>query len=340
MRHFLVAGAAIATLTCTGSALAELNDPPYFQLLNTADTASSVSMCGTSDCTKAEFTVFNGQPAGTGYIDPFLRFQHNEPAGEAPKTYEAAYNTDARPLQRTTGTSKFTNQAKDENHWNHSIMLGDLVDNGGFYEFYLDINEPGGGKETITIDELQFFLGHSPDMNFYVADERVDTNTNGYDAPDDAGDPALYKDASKSEKAAKVWDLDWEYAAGDACAAGNPVVGSVAGQEGCGGLVIKSFNEPNGGNGSGDWDLVVRLPTTLFSVSGYGASDYVYLYNFLGSADSKGYLYEAESGFEEWAALVRSEPDTSVPEPATSSLLFASIIGAVAGRRRWRRRAN
>ena len=174
--------ATAASFFCA-QAHAELGDPPYFQLLG--GEGDNVSMCGASQngtsCDssgEAVFEVFNGMPTGTGVIDPFLRFQHNEGDG-APETYEAAYNTDARPLQNDNASSGFVNQAKDENHWNHSIQLGDLQDNNGFYEFFLDINEPGADKSTITIDELQFFVAHTGDMNFYTRDESVTGNSDG-----------------------------------------------------------------------------------------------------------------------------------------------------------------
>ncbi|GEM_PF-1063756 len=338
--NFAIAPAILApllSLFCT-PAFAELGDPPYFQLLG--GEGDSVSMCGAStngsSCTgngTAVFEVFNGMPTGTGVIDPFLRFQHNEGDG-APETYEAAYNTDARSLQNDTANSGFVNQAKDENHWNHSIQLGDLQDNNGFYEFYLDINEPGADKSTITIDELQFFIAHTGDMNFYTADEATTGNSGG-DTPSLPTEGKLQKKDGNTvvETAEKVWDLDWEYHVGDACA---PEINEVDGN-GCGGLLIDSVNEAGGGNGSGDWDLVVRLSTSLFDVSGYDSTDYVYLYNFLGSVDKHNdNLFEAEAGFEEWSFLAATEPGggNSVPEPATAGLMACALFGFVRGRKR------
>lgn len=340
--------AAIGLLGGSLNAAAELNDPPYYSLIGAE--GDDVWMCGTSDCAgtqsagdgQAQFTIFHGMPTGTGYIDPFLRFQHNEPSGEQPKDFEAAYNTDARPLQRAGDKWGYDNQAKDENHWNHSLKLGELAEDGdGMYTFLLDVNEPGGDKSTITIDELQFFVANAGDFNYYVRDE-APKNGGSTDPDEDpiAGGELWLDEASETAnlsgldyQAEKVWDLDWDYTKGDACGADNPDFPTYGG---CGGITISSVNDPNGGNGSGDWDLMLRIPKSLFWISGATADSYVYLYNFLGSIDSKQNLYEeAEAGFEEWKALVKNDPGTSVPEPATLGLL---LLGSVAGFRRCRRR--
>lgn len=297
---------------------AELNDPPYFNLWSTGSTGSngllgngtSVSLCGGSACTAdqfATFRVFNGQPAGTGYIDPFLRFQHNNPPGTNGTT-EAAYNTDARPLQND---GNFVNQAKDENQWNHSLMLGALDGADGFYHFFLDINEPGGSKGTLRLDELQFFVGSSNTLNSYSKDK------NGENGANEA--------TGALAGATKVWDMDWNSVTGAS--------GTKLGSELIGGLNLDSVNEVGCCNGSGDYDLEVLLPTSLFA--GFADTDYVYLYNFAGEADPKT-IDEAQAGFEEWAVAMGGAPPPppGVPEPLSAALLGGGLLGLMGVKRR------
>jgi len=78
--------------------------------------------------------------SGTGVIDPFLTIQRN--------TWEHSFNSDFFPVLDATRPM-----------WNHSIQISDLVEyNSGWYEFLLDINEPGGTKSLLTQHELEVYL--------------------------------------------------------------------------------------------------------------------------------------------------------------------------------------
>jgi len=178
------------------------------------------------------------QPTGTGVFDPFVRIQQ--------KGTEAGYNTDARPLQ-----SGF--QTKDENHWNHSLPLSNLVpvvyQGKTYYEFTLDINEEGSAtKSLLSMQEFEVYLGNSPTLNNYQ-----------------------YGSGFGSD-AKLVYDLD-------AGIKGNkPVDARVE--------LDAKLNPP----GSGVADLVVLIPTELFNKG--PQYQYVYLFSGFGNPNPSGAGFE------------------------------------------------
>jgi len=321
-------------------AFAELADPPYFNLWTPGEVkagltgnGTTVALCGTSACngtiSTKDYAIFSVEPpntgAGSGNIDPFLRFQHNEGAGNNGSTpTEAAYNTNFRGSNpQDTGSisglaATTSNQAKDSNAFNHVIKFSDLaIDSEGYISFLLDINEPGADKQTLRLDELALFVSDSDKLNLLTAD--LDGENNGKLAT------AMLSDTnSATEKVAKVWDMDFNTTAN-----GTPLGGG----QNYGGLNLTSINEAQGANGSGDFDMRMKVSADLFksvmASAGLGDDAYVYLYNFAGQADSKNDGTEAEAGFEEWAAEVTYEvpPDNGVPEPSTALLLFGGLAG-------------
>ena len=362
--------AMVAALGFGASANAQLNDDPYFNLFSKSTTygggdfkvtgdGTNVWICGTDQCDGtrdssagyALFSVYTQQPAGSGYIDPFLRFAQNEPPGTpGSATTEAAYNTSNDILQ---DDANFTNQAKDtvaggqtRDSFNHALVYSGLTKetiNGIEYmTFLLDINETAKTCEdkrtdcepgnTLRLEELEFFIAQIDDMDEYVPDHGVDGTVGG-----------KFLDADAN--ALKFWDMDFEKQV--------PTSGNA---KQYGGLLLDSLS---GSAGSGDFDVQVKIPVTA-SLQEYvnsfyknelnkGKDLYVYLYNFAGEADplctsSTGDTSlqeqgcgEAEANFEEWAA-VTSEPPTppsgNVPVPATALLFTVGLLGMVRGRKR------
>ena len=350
------ASCLVLAAAMTAPAYAELADPPYFNLwLGTAGNqqvgqGDYLLLCGTSGgCNGDTLADANGigtgyaifktaapnSGAGSGHIDPFLRFQHNEGAALGNATTEAAFNTSNTDIgtiynPNTNPDTTFANQAKDIDagkDFNHAIRLGDLiVDEDGYFTFRLDINEPGGTKSNILLDELQIFVAASATLNKYV----MDTESNLQNGSPTDG---------ILTGATKIWDMDYnKLAGGIGDANGNAIgenvgntVGTSASQR-LGGITLDSVKSSGPSNGSGDFDMEFLLHSSLFN--GISQDSYVYLYNFMGQADSPGpnSAGEAGAGFEEWAATLKTGPDAppdggGVPEPSTAFLMAAGIVG-------------
>ncbi|TWT78014.1 hypothetical protein Pla123a_18140 [Posidoniimonas polymericola] len=110
----------------------------------------------------AEFDTNIVQATGTGGFDTFVQ---QSPQGNG--TISRAYNT--------TVNNVLDNKSAD--NFNYSIELGDapVVNRAGVpsLKFSLDLNESiGGGAEFISLDEVQIFVGGTPNSN-------VDTFTLG-----------------------------------------------------------------------------------------------------------------------------------------------------------------
>jgi uncharacterized repeat protein (TIGR01451 family) len=101
------------------------------------------------------------QPAGTGVFDTFLRLQHNGS--------EQGYNTDAAP------------QYDEKNSHTSSLLLADIpivfgdgtngtVEGLAYRELLLDLNEAGGGKMYLSLDELQIWQQEAGDLTDFTPD--------------------------------------------------------------------------------------------------------------------------------------------------------------------------
>jgi len=355
---------------------AELNDGPYFNLwqgvAGNGETGEglSVVVCGVAGGCNGDINIDGGlgagyaifrtaatnTGAGSGHIDPFLRFQHNEGDPNGSATTEAAFNTDYNSgpqgfkvgtiYQSGTNNSLIpgtndtvfdgttvavANQAKDVDagkDFNHAIRLGDLaVDENGFYVFRLDVNEPGGNKSNILLDELQLFVAQSNTLNQYELDDADISKT---------GEPV----SGNLNGAKKIWDMDFNKLTGGVGQDGvvvEPDNGSAPDKR-LGGIMLDSVLSSGPSNGSGDFDMEFLIHSSLFS--GVGEDEFVYLYNFMGQADPNckttdpDCAGEASSGFEEWAVEVKTSTDPhctdcggNVPEPGSLFLIAAGIAG-------------
>ncbi|MGE0387246.1 MAG: hypothetical protein AB7Q97_21180 [Gammaproteobacteria bacterium] len=339
--------ALAAGLLCTSSAMATLDDPPYFKLWSGTGTsgetgdASQIQLCGAQACGPddfAVFKVFTKQPAGSGFIDPFLRFSHTDPNGglKDDTNFEAAYNSDHRydrspdTLQVAgDGGADFTNQAKDANDFNHAIMLGDAKQKDGYLHFFLDINEPvDDSKVTLRLDELKFFVSSSPTLSVY--DPTLGTSTPTSPAATNVGTGGFDSAANGGATTTKVWDMDWDWASQHDADAGNDA------GAGFGGLILD--NKFGGSAGSGNFNLHVKLSAKLFA--GFNDTDYIYLYNAAGvQGKNPSDPAQAEANFEEWSFLKSDGggPPQGAPEPGALALM---AFGMLALRRNFRQRRN
>jgi hypothetical protein len=100
----------------------------------------------------ALFFATQQQPAGTGFIDPFLRIQE--------KGFEQGYNTDGG----------FPFDDKHPHNYQHSLLISDLTPtsfNGTDYlVFMLDSNQSGNSfaQHTIEMTSLQIFTTNDPNQ--------------------------------------------------------------------------------------------------------------------------------------------------------------------------------
>jgi hypothetical protein len=119
-------------------AIASVAQATVVDLIN-HDSGSFTNQYGTSIF---EFT--NQQPTGTGVIQPFLRIQASPT--------EQGYNT--------SGGTPFDDKAGP---WTHDIQFSDLqsttvnVNGTAYFKIMVDLNEPGGSKSTISLENLQFY---------------------------------------------------------------------------------------------------------------------------------------------------------------------------------------
>ena len=396
---------ACSCVAFSGATFAEIGDPAVWNLWNgqiggnnliQTGHGDRVTLCGSADCggdqsdpagtpsanpTDSGVGIFEVDTvgplradgitpffnsAGTGHINPFLRFQHNENQAQQPYAgqgshpsggVEAAYNTDARNHPNVRGLQEdagFVNQAKDANQFNHSVRIGDIVQfsadgvedtQGGYFGFWLDINEPGtDAGRTLLLDELEFFISDRADLNKYTPQDNPE-NTNTSSPEPGAGTlERVDFDQNGNEilvggsQADKIWDMDFDtYIENDnesSCVGIANVSGSAS--DGCQGILVDS---KQGSAGSGDFDMRVMLSVDLFEDDNGTLleNSYVYLYNFMGSVDQHTSAEEeASAGFEEWITVSSLEPNQNngvpVPGPAPIGLLALGLVGILATR--------
>ena len=119
------------------------------------DLTTNGSSCGPTLFNGAIFGEVSPQPTGTGYIDSFLRLQHNGT--------EEGYNTSARPFQY---------DQKEPINYTHDITLAAVpivtINGVEYREFYLDINEANSdGKQLLSLDELRIYLSPTGNKTGY-----------------------------------------------------------------------------------------------------------------------------------------------------------------------------
>lgn len=95
----------------------------------------------------ALFFATDQQPAGTGFIDSFLRVQASPT--------EQGYNTDGG----------FPFDDKNPHNFQHSVLLSSLAEfnlNGTeYFKFMLDANQTGASNHTFTMTQLQFYTSNN-----------------------------------------------------------------------------------------------------------------------------------------------------------------------------------
>jgi hypothetical protein len=145
----------------------------------------------------AWFQTNEQHPAGTGFIDSFLRVQQ--------KGWEQGYNTGARPVQF---------DEKTDPNFTRNLTLAEvgIKDIGGvaYREFFLDVNEPAADpKNFITLDQLEIFVSNKANLNKYATGVGCTTTA----ANDNTGRLTDGSGSCANNDSTQIFDLD---AGGDA----------------------------------------------------------------------------------------------------------------------------
>jgi hypothetical protein len=265
-------------------------------------------------------TPVNNDVVGTGVLQPFVRIQQTGVGdkcalGQKPPCIESGYNTDSKNEQFETKDNGGTN-------WNHSLLLTNMIQKDGYYEFVLDINEANDADRFLSLDKFQVYQASVGDL-----DEFQESAPDCTVAPCALGTGGGFTDAGND--AALVYNMD--------TGARNSATDRTLGLN----------YDLNSGSGLGI-DLVVRIAVTEFDVS----KPYIYLYSSFGAtgevgpagtADNKlngtnltgnaaGLLpagnYGQSAGFEEWSTRVGK-----TPEPLTAGLLLIGLAALGISRR-------
>jgi len=132
----------------------------------------------------ARFVQYDARPTGTGHIQSFLRVQ----GASAKGLTQQGYNTDARPLQYDENKSpQFT----------RSVQVSEVpsveLDGTVYKEFLLDINQKSS-QPLLSLDQLQFFVGHAGNLTGYnPTTHALPGTTRVYDLNPTAGDASWVK---------------------------------------------------------------------------------------------------------------------------------------------------
>src|SRR5712691_8134302 len=134
----------------------------------------TTSLSASGNINGALFFASDQQPAGTGFIDPFLRVQASPT--------EQGYNTD--------GGLPFDD--KNPHNFQHSVLLSSLatfdVNGTSYFKFMLDANQSGHSNMTFNMTQLQLYTANSgsllqmslnPDGTIALGNLAYNMNSNG-----------------------------------------------------------------------------------------------------------------------------------------------------------------
>src|SRR5437660_5011225 len=125
----------------------------------------TTSLSASGNINGALFFASDQQPAGTGFIDPFLRVQASPT--------EQGYNTDGG----------FPFDDKNPHNFQHSVLLSSLstftLNGTAYFKFMLDANQSGSTNQTFTLTQLQLFTTNDPSQMVKTFSSSGVLNLNG-----------------------------------------------------------------------------------------------------------------------------------------------------------------
>lgn len=136
------------------------------------DLTGGVGAGGDAECTFNGAIYNNPDNAlivGSGLVDPFLTVQKN--GTESGFTTDAASNVLPLDVKRAEGNGQFT----------RTFTIGDLFAVDGYYRFFLDINEPLGGSQSL-IDLLTLKIYNTGSSSEVLLDKDDVTNLTDLDS--------------------------------------------------------------------------------------------------------------------------------------------------------------
>ena len=296
---------------CLGAALGAAHALPTINL--TGSTYNGITSATNGSITTSQGTVtFTNQafqPTGTGVFNPFLRLDVKGNLAD-----EQGYNTSATISEGPTNnqtTRKVLDNMSPVN-WTHDVLISSLqlTADGNFYQFKLDINEPGNANSLLSLDGLKLFA--------------TNVTSQSGEALDGNGD---IKNSTTGIQGTLLWDMDEGKSAPNG--AQTPGDRSV--------LLDAALDK---GPGSGVSDMVMLVPKGI--IDGSGKTHLILWSRFgLEQAANTG-LTTADAGFEEWAFSAKSGTPVNppgggagVPIPGTAALalLGLALVGSNARRK-------